>query len=136
MKASHAALAALTLAAATVLPAQTASASTILLGRESANECAYISISYTVQAEGSSFRISYDAFNQWRQNTTCGSEANPYDGVLQWKGIRNGASFGWSAAPGGYSDNPRYSGSGYRDVRFRACNWNTGSGTVGTCGSS
>jgi hypothetical protein len=137
MKAAYAALAALTLAA-TVLPAQPAAAGTTSLYRLSYNRCAQISISYTTQAEGSAYRISFSALNNWAwYYAFCGNEAAPYDGVLQWKGIQNGVSFGWKVAPDGYTNLPYYSGgSGFRDVRFRACNWNTTTGTIGTCGSS
>ena len=29
-----------------------------------------------------------------------------------------------------------FGGSGFNNLRFRVCNWNTNTGTVGTCGSS
>ncbi|MFI6517785.1 hypothetical protein ACIBF1_19670 [Spirillospora sp. NPDC050679] len=116
-------------------------AGTSIVERSSANDCAWAQINYTVTPEaGGTFRVKITGTMVWQEDDpVCKGFRRPYAGVLQWKGTRNGNAFGWSAAPGGWmSANPHtiplYSGSGYKDVQFRACNWNTGTGYVGTCG--
>jgi hypothetical protein len=132
-----------TSAAMLVSTATSAHAATLI--RFSGNECALAQMNYTAtREEGSSnYSITFNyAYIYWpNADEGCGPLGEPYSGVLQWKGVRNGQSFGWTAMPGGYmrmdgQSIPDLSGGGYRDVRFRVCNWNTNTGYVGTCGSS
>ncbi|MGA5895098.1 hypothetical protein [Streptomyces venetus] len=134
-----------TAAISTALVAVPTNAHAATLLRWSANDCTYAQMEYTaIREQGSSnyyITLRY-AYIHWpNADAGCGPLGEPYSGVLQWKGIRNGQSFGWTAVPGGYmridgQAIPDISGGGYKDVRFRACNWNTNTGTVGTCGSS
>lgn len=118
-------------------PAYASSMATgVSIDRKSGNGCAEAHIGYKYEAEGSTYRISYAGENVWHGTRACGVEQYPYDAVLQWKGVRIGTPFGRTTAPDGYKDDPRLEPvSGFKDVRFRSCNWNTVTGAIGTCGS-
>lgn len=128
-----------------VAAASPAHAATIV--RESANDCGRSVLEYTAERQSDgTYRISYEGSLYWRsQDLGCGPTGDPYAPVLQWKGTQWGSSFGWEVAPDGYFDDGYVGrdgvpgpirGSGFKDVRFRVCNWNTNTGYVGTCGSS
>ncbi|MGI5357948.1 hypothetical protein ACQI4E_21900 [Streptomyces sp. CA-252508] len=123
----------------------TTNAHAATLTRFSGNDCTMAQFEYIATREqGSSnyyitFRYGYIHWPN-AELPSCGPLSEPYSGVLQWKGLRNGQPFGWTTVPGSYMHTdgqsiPSFSGGGYRDVRFRACNWNTNTGFVGTCGS-
>ncbi|WP_202638590.1 hypothetical protein [Bailinhaonella thermotolerans] len=110
--------------------------------RYSGNHCATARFDYTYSPDGSgSYHIAFRGRLTWdTSRATCGPFRDPYAGMLQWSGYYNLEYFGWEAAPSGsmYSSNPHtinWSGDGFRDVRFRVCNWNVRTGYVGTCGS-
>ncbi|WP_405613237.1 hypothetical protein [Streptomyces sp. NBC_00076] len=124
----------------TTSPDAHASATTVL-ARSSGNKCGHAMIFYETFAEsGSTYHITYSGELFWSSlELGCGDWREPYAPVLQWKGKRWGVNFDWEDAPNGYDDDheiEKVSGSGYLDVRFRVCNWNTDTGYVGTCGPS
>ncbi|WP_075662157.1 hypothetical protein [Streptomyces acidiscabies] len=125
----------------TTSPDAHASAASVPLARSSGNKCGHALIFYDAIGEsGGTYHITYSGDFYWSSlDLGCGDWRDPYAPVLQWKGKRWGVSFDWEDAPNGYDDDHEIepvSGSGYLDVRFRVCNWNTDTGYVGTCGPS
>ncbi|MGW7046351.1 hypothetical protein ACWGDT_27405 [Streptomyces avermitilis] len=129
---------------AAMLVSMPTSAHAATLFRFSGNDCAMAQFEYTATREqdSSTFYITFRyAYIHWpnAEVRSCGPFKEPYSGVLQWKGTKNGQKFDWTPMPGGYMRTdgqsiPSLSGGGYEDVRFRVCNWNTNTGFVGTCG--
>ncbi|WP_147425034.1 hypothetical protein [Bailinhaonella thermotolerans] len=111
--------------------------------RYSGNQCATARFVYGYTPEpGGTYEIFWDGTLTWDESrSTCGPFREPYAGVLQWSGYRNGVYFGWQTAPNGHMDyyNPKHIAwaepGGMNDIRFRVCNTNVRTGYVGTCGS-
>lgn len=123
-------------AASSLVLAPSADATTLI--RKSKNHCAEASIEYEYFDDGEgTFDIVYEGLLFWQSyDLGCGERRQPYAGVLQWKGVHWGKKFGWEDAPNGYDDDgviEQTIGSGFKDVQFRVCNWNTETGAVGTC---
>jgi hypothetical protein len=109
------------------------------VSRASGNQCGSAVFQYTYTARGDGFyniKIS-DGYFGWRSDLDkCGLWGVPYAPVLQWQADTDTEGhFDWTVyAYGGVLDD--FVGSGFKNVRFRVCNWNTDTDYIGTCGSS
>ena len=113
-----------------------------VITRQSANGCGTATFNYYYEADGDYYNvtISNGTFSWRSSQSTCGTWGQPYAPVLQWKGEQYGQAVDWRlfrrAANSNEANFAGFGGSGFNNLRFRVCNWNTNTGTVGTCGSS
>lgn len=110
--------------------------------RYSGNACGEVLFQYQYTARSDGFyniKITEGIF-AWRSDLLdkCGDWGHPYAPVLQWTGDTNTEGhFDWTVFE--YGDDVElsdFAGAGYKNVRFRACNWNTTTWFIGTCGNS
>jgi hypothetical protein len=120
-----------------------APSTTYRVTRESGNKCGDASFDYTYTARGDGFydiKIAEGLFG-WKSylTTPCGTWGQPYAPVLQWQADTDTEGhFDWTVFV--YGDNimslDDFEASGFKNVRFRVCNWNTNTDFIGTCGPS